>query len=252
MTTPRASPEFRVGTSGWNYYDWRGEFYPAELKPREWLKFYAREFDTTEVNYSFYHLPRRTTYESWSASTPDNFVFALKASRPITHLKRLHNVAAEWRKFIDGAAALGAKLGPILLQFPPSFAAKRESLTRLEKFLDRAARSPGRRLAFEFRHASWFEKAPLSILERHAAALVVAQSSRYPQPEIAAAAPFAYFRFHGPRELFASSYSGAELRGWARAIKAILNEGRDVYAYFNNTAFGYAIANAYALRKLIR
>ncbi len=252
MTARRASPQFRVGTSGWNYYDWRGEFYPPELKSREWLQFYAREFDTTEVNYSFYHLPRRSTYDNWAASTSADFIFALKASRPITHIKRLHNVAAEWRKFIDGAAALGAKRGPILLQFPPSFAAKRESLKRLDKFLERAARTPGLRLAFEFRHATWFEEVPVSILKRHGAALVVAQSSRYPVTEMVVTAPFAYFRFHGPRELFASSYSDTDLRGWARAMKSILKEGRDVYAYFNNTAFGYAIANARALRRLMR
>jgi uncharacterized protein YecE (DUF72 family) len=239
-----------VGTSGWNYYGWREVFYPEGLQPRQWLAHYARHFNSVELNYSFYHLPRRTTYENWLKQMPAGFELAVKVWRAITQA-HLNDVDERWRTFVEPALALGEKLGPFLLQLPPSFAATPERLGRLEHFLKLAARTPSARIAVEFRHSSCLAHEVLDLLRRHDAALVIAHSSRYPSPQPAATAQFVYFRFHGPRELFASSYSDAELGRWSAAVRAFLKEGRDVYAYFNNDVGGYALGNARTLAKMV-
>jgi uncharacterized protein YecE (DUF72 family) len=205
-----------------------------------------------EVNYSFYHLPGETTYANWYAQTPADFVFALKVSRLITHIKRLKDVRKEWKEFVSRTVTLKEKLGPILLQFPPSFRATAEHLRSLGNFLDYAAKAPSPRLAMEFRHDSCFGEETLRILRQHRTALVISHSSRYPVPKVIATGDFVYFRFHGPNELFASSYSNAELRQWGTRMKALLKQGFDVYAYFNNDAGGYAIANATTLKRIVR
>ncbi len=239
--------ELRVGTSGWTYGDWRGRFYPDELKQQDYLPFYSQHFTTTEINYSFYHLPRPKTYENWAAKVPDQFVFAVKASRFITHVKRLEGVEQAWRKFMEHASALGDKLGPVLLQFPPSL---RRDTRLLSDFLKMAAGNQGLRLAFEFRHASWFDPEPLELLREAGAAAVIAQSERYPQAPCVPTAPFLYLRFHGPGRLFASRYSDEQLKPWAERIRKWLAEGRTVYAYFNNDFQGHAIDNAKTLIRM--
>jgi uncharacterized protein YecE (DUF72 family) len=236
-----------VGTSGWNYGDWKGIFYPEKLRSKDYLRFYAERFATTEVNYSFYHLPKPSTYENWAGLTPERFVFAVKASRHITHVRRLRDVGLEWRRFLDGATVLGRKLGPVLLQFPPSM---RADGTLLRQFLE-LERPEAVKLACEFRHASWFAPENLEILREHRTALVVAQSERYPQAPALPTAPFLYLRFHGPRQLFASKYSDRELEEWAGKIRQWLDEGSAVYAYFNNDVHGYAIENAQTLLELV-
>ncbi len=241
-----------IGTSGWTYSSWRGSFYPEDLPSARWLSYYGEHFDTAEVNYSFYHLPRESTYANWYKRTPADFVFALKASRFITHIKRLEGVAESWQTFVERALTLKEKLGPILLQFPPSFHATPENTQRLADFLGYAAGEGKPRIALEFRHASCFGEPMLELMRRHRAALVIAHSTRYPMPEIIATAPFAYFRFHGPDEMFASSYSDSELRKWSRHMKAFLEAGADVYAYFNNDVGGYAVANARSLARMLK
>lgn len=245
MTRPRG--ELRIGTSGWNYGDWSGVFYREPLKSKEYLSYYARHFGTVEVNYSFYHLPRPETYLNWSGQTPEGFVFAVKASRAITHINRLKNVEDAWRKFLGNAEVLGRKLGPALLQFPPSFRGDRALLAH---FLDLTGQHKVR-LAFEFRHASWFTGAVAGLLREKGAAMVTAQSSRYPQAPLEATAPFIYLRFHGPEQLFASSYSDEQLRAWAARIRDWLAAPLDVYVYFNNDFHGYALSNARTLAGLV-
>lgn len=239
-----------VGTSGWSYYGWRGTFYPRELPARQWLGYYARHFNSVELNYSFYHLPRRTTYENWLKQMPSGFELAVKVWRAISQA-HLDGVDERWRTFVEPALALGERLGPFLLQLPPAYAATPERLDRLAHFLELATRTPPARIAVEFRHSTCFTGEMLELLRRHGAALVIAHSSRYPSPAPAATARFVYFRFHGPRELFASSYSDAELRRWAAIARGYLEEGRDVYAYFNNDVGGYALGNARTLMKMI-
>lgn len=251
-TKSKTTARFLTGTSGWNYGEWQGRFFPEDLPPRKWLSYYAERFGTVEVNYSFYHLPRETTYANWYAQTPADFVFALKGSRFITHIKRLRDVGKAWKEFVRRALALKEKLGPILLQFPPSFRASSENLQLIEDFLIRAAAGGPPRIAMEFRHESCFEEKVLGLLRRHRAALVIAHSQRYPVVPVVATCDFAYFRFHGPKELFASSYSDTELRAWAAHMRSMLGGGCDVYAYFNNDAGGYAISNARTLARIMK
>lgn len=244
---------FHVGTSGWAY-GWPN-FYPPDLKKKDYLVFLSRRFDTVELNTTFYHLPRPEAYDRWVRETPDRFVFALKLSRYITHMKRLSGVREPLRRFLRGARRLEAKLGPVLVQLPPRFPADPK---RLGAFLESVARvaaeigRPDLRVAFEFRDESWFTSAPaLDLLREHGAALALPHSSRYPYPaREPRTADWMYLRFHGPRELFASRYGPAALRHWAERIRTWIRTG-DVYAYFNNDSGGHAPVDARALRRLV-
>jgi uncharacterized protein YecE (DUF72 family) len=246
-----------AGTSGWSY-PWDA-FYPADLPSREYLAHYSRQFRTVEVNYSFYHLPRLSAYENWAAQTPRYFVFSVKLSRFITHIKRLSGVKAELEKFLANASVLGPKFGPILVQLPPSLKA---DASRLDEFLtsaEDARREIGMeqrlRMAIEFRHRSWFELPEmndvLKILEKHGSAFVFAHSSRYPYPESEpATSDFVYLRFHGPDKMFASFYGKEMLTRWALGVNRWIKQGLDVYAYFNNDMKGYAVEDARELINL--
>lgn len=239
-----------VGTAGWTYSSWRGTFYPDDLPSRRYLEFYARVFNTTEVNASFYHLPRPSTYEKWAAQVPDDFAFALKASRLITHVKRLVGVHEAWVTFVQNALALGARLGPILLQLPPSLRCHRRALTDFLRIAQRPAPNAHLlRLAFEFRHDSWFTEESFALLRQHRVALCIADSPRYPRRD-EVTADFVYIRFHGRTELFASAYTDVELAEEAGRIRRYLLDGLDVYVYFNNDALGHAVANARTLKRL--
>lgn len=251
--TPRGT--LRAGTSGWAYRGWT-HFYVKPLRQKDWLRHYSRHYPTVEVNTSFYHLPLRTTYAKWAEETDDRFCFALKLSRYITHIKRLSGVKAETRLFLERAEPLGGKLGPILVQLPPQL---RADAKRLDRFLEATralAEKTGRRLrlAFEFRHESWFaDGASLQALAAHDAALVFGQSSRFPYPHAETlTAGWVYVRFHGPREFCASEYGREGLSPWAVKIAGWLKEGRDVYAYFNNDVHGYAVQDAALLPELVR
>ena len=240
-----------IGTSGWTYSSWRGTFYPEDLPSRRYLEFYAKEFPTTEVNYSFYHLPRPQTYANWAGQVPHGFVFAVKASRLITHTKRLLQVEEAWRAFVQSALTLGSYLGPILLQFPPGFRKDQDRLVEFLKEVEEADSNLARlRLVFEFRHESWFTDEIYRLLTRHGAALCIADSSNYPRKDVLTT-DFTYVRFHGRAQLFASSYSQAELAEEARKIKRYLRDKVEVFVYFNNDAGGHAINNARTLRTLL-
>lgn len=238
-----------IGTSGWTYASWKGSFYPKEMPSRNLLEFYAGEFPTTEVNYSFYHLPKPSTYERWRALVPAGFVFAVKASRLITHIKRLHGVKDAWNTFVQHASVLGPHLGPILLQFPPSFHADRGRLTR---FLGMAEEAPPEplRLVCEFRHESWFTDETYRLLHRHGVALCIADSAQYARHDVVTA-DFTYLRYHGRHRMFASDYTDGELSEEAGRIRRYRQDGLAVFVYFNNDAMGYAIKNARSLRALL-
>ncbi len=240
-----------IGTSGWAYKSWRERFYPANLPSRRYLEFYGREFPTTELNASFYRLPSPQTFRNWANQVPDRFVFAVKASRLLTHIKRLIDVEEPWTALLKSACELEHRLGPILLQLPPSF---RLELTRLEAFLEMVQGGSAQaalRLVFEFRHQSWFRKEVYRLLERYGAALCIADSPRYPREDVVTA-DFAYFRYHGRSQLFASNYSRVELTREARKIEQYLQDGVEVFAYFNNDARGYAVQNAHTLKMLLK
>jgi len=238
-----------VGTSGWIYSDWNGIFYPKGLSSKDKLKYFSQHFKTAEINYSFYHLPRPETYQNWYDQTPSDFVFAVKSSRFITHIKRLKGVKTAWRRFLKNASCLREKLGPILFQFPASFKVNSQNVNRLGEFLG-FINSPNLRFAFEFRHKSWCDKDTYAILKEYNNAWVISDSSRYPKVE-AVTADFIYIRMHGPKALFSSKYTDEELRILAREIKDWLRKGFDVYSYFNNDFHGYAIQDAKELLRLL-
>jgi uncharacterized protein YecE (DUF72 family) len=232
----------RIGCSGWNYRDWRGPVYPPKLPARRWLEHYARLFETVEVNATFYRLPRREAVAAWVGETPDGFLFAVKASRYLTHVRRLREIS-------DGVAVLyerlepliaAERLGPVLWQLPETF--HRED-GRLAAAL--AALPPGRH-AFEFRHPSWFVPEIYGLLRAHGAALVVGDhpERRFQAHELTA--DWTYVRFHAGLEPD-GGYGEEELDSWAELLRR-WRSSADVYAYFNNDWQALAVANAASLR----
>jgi uncharacterized protein YecE (DUF72 family) len=237
-----------IGTSGWVYGAWKGRFYPATLPDRQRLGYYAGRFQTTELNYSFYHVPSAETYRKWIKLVPQDFVFALKANRLITHAARLRDVESMWRNFAQGAAALGQHLGPILLQQPPSFVRDDWALS---SFLEMASGMSSRcRLAFEFRHASWFTDEIYRILRRYGAALCIADGPHFPRVD-QVTTDFAYLRFHGRTPRDAPFYPDEQLVREARLVGWLAAQGIDAYAYFNNDALAHAPTNAARLSELL-
>ncbi len=237
-----------IGTSGWVYPHWEQVFYPKSLSSKYKLKYFSQHFKTTEVNYSFYRLPKPAIYKDWYSQTPGDFLFSVKASRFITHIKRLKGVNAAWKVFIKNALNLKEKLGPILFQFPPNFKASDENIKRLEKFL-KFIRDPVS-VAFEFRHETWCKQKIYNLLKKYNAAWVIADSPSYPKAE-ELTADFVYIRMHGSKVLFSSKYTKKELETLAKKIKKWQKQNRDVFVYFNNDALGHAVENAKTLQNLL-
>lgn len=246
----KAGPVY-LGTSGWVYYDWKERFYPAKLPSKERLSFYSRTFGTTEINSSFYHIPRPATYRGWAAQVPEGFTFAVKVHRSITHVRRLKNAVEAWQEFLDNARELGEKLGPFLFQLPPSLRADAGLLESLLAGIRKKSPAPALRVAFEFRHASWFDAEIVDLLRAYEACLVRAHSERYPMAPDEATADFLYIRLHGPRQMFASTYSMPELARWAHTIRSWVNKGKAVFIYFNNDFQAGAVENAGSLSSIL-
>ncbi len=227
-----------TGTSGWHYSHWEGRFYPSGLPRARWLDFYARHFTTVELNNSFYRLPSEKAFVSWKETSPPGFVYAVKVSRFITHIKRLRNAQEALDNFLARAQLLQGKLGPLLYQLPPQMP-RNEPV--LEAFL--SLLPPGLHHAFEFRHASWLDDKVFQLLRRYNAGFCIFDMPQFPCP-VVVTADFAYFRFHGSTSLYSSCYSDAELEEWARKIAALSQNLTSVYIYFNNDAEAFAIQNA--------
>ena len=245
-------PDIRIGTSGWNYREWRGDFYPVDVPMRKWLGFYAKQFNSVEINYTFYRLPSAKTCSEWNQSTPKDFQFAFKASRYLTHVKRLVDVRDSWNQFLSRIAIPGRKLGPILLQFPATFTATDLNLNSIAQFLKYATIGRGApELVMEFRDSSCFGAPMIDILRKYGCALAISHSRRYPVPNLVDTADFVYFRFHGPQTMFASSYSKVELSEWSRKLADLTRNHRSIYAYFNNDSGGHAPRNAAELRRQV-
>ncbi|WP_461120373.1 DUF72 domain-containing protein [Saccharothrix stipae] len=239
--------EIRIGTSGWRYAEWRGNFYPRGLQQRLELQFLSRRLDTVEINGSFYGLRKPTDFKSWFERTPEDFVFAVKAHREITHDKRLRDVGKDVEAFFDsGVLDLGPKLGPILWQLPPMLPWRPE---RLAAFLELLPGPPVRH-ALEVRHPSWDTPELAELLARHNVSLVVAESAgRFPELH-ELTADFVYVRLHGDEELYVSAYSDDALDHWASRVRE-WSARRDVYVYFDNTMRGAAPFDALALAERI-
>lgn len=230
----------RVGTSGWSYHHWRGTFYPAEVPQRLWLSYYADRFDTVEVNATFYRLQRPETVQRWASEVPDDFSFAVKLSRYVTHIRRLREVESAVETFLDSVKPFGERLGPILVQLPDRFD---PDLDTLDRFLE--LWPAGVLLAVEPRDRRWFSVEVADVLSRHGAALV---GSDYPDAETEPQGSFLYVRRHGYGARYGGSYPDDELRRLANRFRS--HQG-DVYCYFNNDAGGAAPRDAARLVELI-
>jgi uncharacterized protein YecE (DUF72 family) len=238
----------RLGCSGWNYASWKDEFY--EGKPsRLWLEHYARFFDTVEINNTFYRLPKREAVAAWERTVPYGFTFALKASRYLTHIKRLRDLGPGLERFYERIEPLRAspKLGPLLWQLPPTFHRDDERLAAALERLDRTAE----RHCFEFRHPSWFAEDVYALLEEHGVALVIAD-----RPEIKEfqahrlTAPWTFVRFHYGSRGGRGNYSETELQEWADRLRRWAADV-EVFAYFNNDWEVFAVRNALRLKQLL-
>ena len=236
--------EIRIGTSGWHYKHWVGTFYPERFPASRMLEFYAQRFDTVELNNTFYKLPSESALHSWRDGTPPGFLFAVKGSRFLTHMKKLKDPEAGLQRFFERADLLIPKLGPALFQLPP-FWERDEG--RLDAFLD--ALPPRRRYAFEFRNETWHHPAIYRILERHDAASCAFHLAGFQSP-LEITASWTYVRLHGPGGKYQGSYPHPELQQWARRIGDWRRTLRAVYVYFDNDMAGYAAQNAAELRRM--
>jgi uncharacterized protein YecE (DUF72 family) len=236
-----------VGTSGWQYRDWRGRFYPDGLPQRLWLEHYASQFGTVEVNNAFYRLPERETFAQWRARTPDDFCVAVKMSRYLTHIRRLTGPAEPVARFLGRAEALGDRLGPVLLQLPPNLRANVDALTETLRQFPRDVR-----VAVEPRHRSWWSDAVRDALERAGAALCWADRLGRPLTPLWRTAGFGYLRMHEGGAQPRPRYGRAALASWLDRIAAGFDDDRPVYVYFNNDPGGAAVADAAALGALAR
>lgn len=236
-----------VGTSGWSYPHWEHVLYPPGTAPAERLGLYTGQFATVELNASFYRWPPTTTFAGWRRRLPNGFQLSVKASRGLTHAKRLYAPEAWSERIARCWHELGDRRGVVLVQLAPGHA---RDDARLDYFLSRLPR--WMRVAVEFRHPSWHDETVFHILERHQAAYCVMSGANL-QCVLRATAPFVYLRLHGPdsHHLYGGSYSDTDLRWWAHRISEWDTAGRDVYAYFNNDGHGHAVHNAEALRRLL-
>ncbi|HET6726198.1 MAG TPA: DUF72 domain-containing protein [Gammaproteobacteria bacterium] len=231
----------RIGTSGYQYAHWRNDFYPAELPQREWFGWYARSFDTLEINNTFYRLPERRVFSQWHDQAPAGFCYAVKFSRFGTHIKYLKSLEPIER-FMDRAVPLAELMGPVLVQLPPHW---RVNAERLDCFL--AALPQRYRWTFEFRHESWLCDEVYALLEKYSVALCIHDMiERHPQRLTTG---WTYLRFHGTH--YSGSYSSQYLTALARRLRGYAADGIDAYVYFNNDAEGHAVRNALALKRYL-
>jgi uncharacterized protein YecE (DUF72 family) len=226
-----------IATPGWQYDDWRRRFYPERLPQRAWLSYYAARFRAVEVNSTFYRLPKRGTVRSWAEAVPDEFVFALKLSRYVTHIRRLKDAKDSVARFMDVASALGDKLGPLLMQLPENF---HRDLELLYEAL--AAFPDGVRVAVELRHDSWFTPELQDVLRRHNVALCLADRGSRPVSPLWRTADWGYVRFHGGRSH--PCYGRTSLRSWAARVAGLWRSREDVFAFFNNDMLACAVRDA--------
>ena len=244
-----------IGTSGWHYSDWTRQFYPADITGYHELTYHAKYFNTVENNSSFYRTASEATYKTWDKMTPPGYVFSMKLNKLITHTHKLelNDETIERTEYIlDATQVLGDKLGAMLIQLPASFKYNPQRVSTFLKFFTKAVRSKEYQfdIAIELRNKYWFTDELYAILEKYNVALVYGQSSRWPGVQ-QMTADIAYIRMHGPKKLFASSYSDEELKELAYYIKTLPKRVQKVYIYFNNDFHGYALDNAKVLTKLL-
>ncbi len=238
-----------IGTSGWSYRHWVRPFYPPKTPAAKFLEHYTRHFDCVELNASFYRLPRPSTVAGWLERTPPGFCFCVKLSRLITHLRRLEAVDEPLAAFFERFAPLRPRMGPVLIQLPPSLAYDRRLFERFLQALQPF--SAHHRFALEARHESWMASEALEHLSAGGLAWVIAHSNgRFPYKE-AVTTDFVYLRFHGPEKLYGSGYPDEQLCEYARKVAAWLTSDRHVWAFFNNDIGGHAVQDAQRLKDFV-
>ncbi len=237
MSTPR------IGTSGWHYKHWVGPFYPPKTPPSKMLAYYLQHFDTVELNNTFYRLPTKNALENWRNSTPENFCFAAKGSRFLTHMKKLKDAEAGIERFFDAIDVLADKLGPVLFQLPPNWEI---DIDRLAHFLH--ALPKHHRYAFEFRNSTWNVQEVYDLLARNRVGYCIFDLAGFQSP-IEVTTDLVYVRLHGPGGKYQGSYSDQALTEWANRIRKWKRD-RAVYVYFDNDDSGYAARNALRLKEL--
>lgn len=246
----KRTPKAYIGTSGFAYDKWQGRFYPKDVDKKHLLAYFARFFNSVEINSSFYHLPKPSTIKQWQKQVPEDFRLVLKISRYITHRKRLMDSLPPIKVFMSSAKYLKTRRGPLLLQLPSQM---KPDLARLDEVLKnfRKVAGPGWQIAVEVRHPDWYGRDLNQLLDRHGASLVVHDmpKSRCDKPN--AGADFVYMRFHGPKGDYHGKYAPRNLAPPARKIRGWLKQGKDVYVFFNNDADGYAPFDAQKLAKLV-
>jgi uncharacterized protein YecE (DUF72 family) len=235
-----------IGTSGWHYAHWKGPFYPEGIKASRMLEFYTDHFRTVEINNSFYRLPEKKTLTSWHDQVPGDFVFAVKASRYITHMKKLRDPRRATKRFLKRVETLGDRIGPILFQLPPRWKFNPE---RLELFLD--ALPSDFKYALEFRDPTWFDQRAYDLLENYGVAFCIYELAGFLSPR-RVTADFVYVRLHGPTQnRYEGSYSERTLASWTSAFSNWSRRGKRVYCYFDNDQAGYAPKNALRLQAML-
>lgn len=235
-----------IGTSGWVYKEWAGHFYPKGWPKKAEFEYYANQFPTVEINATFYRLPSLPMVRRWHDQAPGDFVFAVKGSRFLTHIKRLKDTGAGLRKYFSRLKPLAERTGPILWQLPPNFHKTQENLQRLARFLGKLPTAV--RHAIEFRHPSWMDRETMDLLREHRAANVWISSLKMPQ-DYTLTSDFVYLRFHGLKDGPYHDYTDAELAPWAKQLTAAARSGRSAYVYFNNDLNTRAPLNAQALMR---
>jgi uncharacterized protein YecE (DUF72 family) len=234
-----------IGTSGWHYPHWIGPFYPKDLRKSDFLSYYADHFRTVEINNSFYRLPTRETLTEWRLTVQPGFIFAVKGSRYITHMKKLKDPRGPVDEFLERISTLEDSLGPILFQLPPRWRFNGE---RLKGFLEALPR--GYRYAFEFRDPTWFREEVYEAMHRHGAAFCMYELAGRRSPR-RITADFVYVRLHGPEGAYRGQYATEVLAGWAEAFSAWAGQGKDIFCYFDNDEAGYAVQDAARLQHML-
>jgi uncharacterized protein YecE (DUF72 family) len=243
---PAKTPaSIRIGTSGWHYKHWLGTWYPEGTKAAGQFAYYREHFDTVEINNSFYRLPSPETFTAWREAAPPGFLYAVKASRYITHMRKLMEPEQGFTKFWTHVAALKETLGPILFQLPPLWKINTE---RLATFLD--ALPPHQRYAFEFRNPTWYHDEVYALLSAHDCAFCIYELAGHLSPPQVTSS-FVYVRLHGPGAKYSGSYTDAQLQGWVDKAVEHARAGRDVFVYFDNDELGHAAFNAQRMRELV-
>lgn len=236
---------YHVGTSGWNYNHWRGNFYPEDLRSKDWFEYFVTQFDTVEINNTFYRWPSEAVLHSWKMKAPQNFIYTIKAPRSFTHVRRLNQVAVESIPYLMKLTdILEPNLGVHLFQLPPSFHYKEENFQRLQTFV--SALDKNKKHTFEFRHPGWWNEQVYDLFRQHNIAFCTVSGLGMP-PDVIATADFAYLRFHG--EDYGTNYSDAELKAYAAKIKKL--KCSEVFAYFDNDVHAFAPQNALQLKEIL-